>query len=238
MTITNNTNNAAVETTTSAIEAALDKITEASAEIASSETPTDAPASEPIKVKRPRLTDEEREARRIALETERAIKREARAEKKVNKEAELARVKSEKQAARDAKKAAKAALPKKIPHLAKVEKAANLPEISDDLKDLVGEISDLSAPEISAVMAHLSYAFKVKQTVASNDMTREVGETVKIIAGNADVLGLVGTVSEVHRIRAFVKVPGVEKPIYVYMADLESAEPETTVSEDVSAEAV
>lgn len=215
-----NTSPATVSTTTSAIEEALE-------------------AAKVAKVsKRVKISDEEKEAHKAEHAARVAANKEARSARKEARLANLEEQRAAKKAAREEKKAAKLAEPKKIPHLAKIEKNTVLPEISEELKNLVDAISELSAPEISAAMAHLAYKFKVKQTIASNSVTFEPGDTVKIVAGNADVLGLTGTVQEVHRIRALVNVPGFERPVYTYTADLEACEPETTECEDVTAEAV
>lgn len=209
------------ETTTSAIETAL-----ALAKSAKTES------------KRVRLTDEEKAERTAQRDADRLARATARAEKKAAKSAEKDSVKAEKAAIREAKKAEKAARPAKVPHLARLEKNVRLPDITPELAELVNQVSALSAPEISAVIAHVQKNYRAKQIVASNDLEVNVGDTVKIVSGNSDVLGLIGIVSDVHRIRAYVEVPGTERPVYVYLADLEGCEPESTVSVDVTAEAV
>lgn len=239
MTNMNNTNatnsNASTNgaSTPESIESALAKVR--AAVLAQQAEKSDAPKES----RRPRLSDEERAEREAKAAKEREDKKLAREAKKEETKAKREAEKAAKAAARDAKKAAKADAPAKIPHLAKVQKEAEkLPELDDTMQVIVDEVSEMSAPEMSAVIAHLAHQLRVKQTIASNDITYEVGDTVKITSGNADVLGLIGVVSQVQRIRAFVTVPGLEKPIYTFTADLEPCEIGDTESECVDSEAV
>jgi flagellar biosynthesis GTPase FlhF len=228
----NNTTESSAPTTTSEIEKAL-------AAVKAAVLAKKAEGGEPKESKRPRLSDEEKAARAEKIAQERAEKKAAKEEKKAQTQAQKDAEKAEKAAAREAKKAAKAEKPAKVPHLAKVTKEAEkLPELDDTMQAIVDEVTEMSAPDMSAVIAHLVYKLRLKQTIASNDITHEVGDTVKITSGNADVLGLIGVVSEVHRIRALVQVPGIEKPIYTFTADLEPCEIGDTESECVDSEAV
>jgi hypothetical protein len=54
---------------------------------------------------------------------------------------------------------------------------------------------------------------------ASNKV--EAGNTVTIISGDARYVGKTGTVSKAQRIRCYVEIPGVSKPVYLFTSDVE-----------------
>lgn len=155
--------------------------------------------------KRPRLSDEEKAARTAARDAERATK------------------KAEREVARSAKKAAKAS-EAKTPHMSKVAKAASkLPTLSAASEELFNDISvNYSADQIAALAAHLTHFNRVKATERALGKKIVTGDTVQIRGGDARFLGMTGTVVKAQRIRCYVEVAGVKKPIYLFTSDVEA----------------
>ena len=225
-----NNNETTVETTnsvnsTSSIEEALAK-----AKAAQTTTPTN-------RVPKPKKTEETKTVDKAEQDRIRAEKKAERDRIRAAKKAAREVEKAEKAAARAAKKAAREAeKAKKVPHLAKVEKAAEkLPDITQEQQEFIKKISQMGNQAMSEIIAHLEHELRVKSTRESLTQDVSVGQLVKIIAGPPDYLGLVGTVSEVRKIRVMIDV-GRKSPAYLFRSDVtvidptEAIEPEEMVS--------
>jgi hypothetical protein len=150
----------------------------------------------------------------------------AKAEREM-KQAQILQEREARKAAREAERAAKAAAKpvRKPAHMKKVERAAAmLPRLSDDSQLQVNEIvANFSADQITAIALHLQHHNRVAATQRSVTVSDnlEIGNTVRIIGGDPRYIGMTGTVDTVRRIRCFVNVPGVRKPVYCFIADVE-----------------
>ena len=162
-----------------------------------------APAQAAAKVARPKMTDAEKAAKQAARDAEKAAK------------------KAERDAARTQKRAEKDA-GKAPAHMKKVQAAASkLGNLTDAAQLLLNEITaTLPAAQVATLPAHLTHFNRVKATERSLAQKLEVGQQVTIVGGEPRYLGKVGTLSKVQRIRAYVEVPGIEKAIYVFTADV------------------
>lgn len=157
----------------------------------------------PVKPKRPRLTPEARESRDAAREIEKAQKREAR------------------ELAREVKRVAKEA--NKVPaHMKKVLKAAeNLPPLGDGCNALFNDIlqnADLAG--IDALAQHLEHVVRLRRTEQALKAELKVAQVVRITGGHPRYLNMTGTVEKVQRIRCYVTVPGLDKPVYLFTSDV------------------
>lgn len=155
-------------------------------------------------------------AERIAAKAEREMK-----------QAQILKEREERKAAREAAKAAKAAVKpaRKPAHMKKVEAAAaRLPRLNGDAELAFNElIANHSAEQLSALALHLQHHNRVAATQRSVTVSDnlEIGNTVRIVGGDPRYIGMTGTVDTVRRIRCFVNVPGVRKPVYCFIADVE-----------------
>lgn len=154
--------------------------------------------------KRPRLTDEEKAARRAAKDAERATR------------------KAEREAARAARRAAKDA-EKRVPHMSKVEKAAaRLPALGEAAQVAFNDIiANFGASEVMAIAAHLQHFNRVKATERALGQAINAGDTVRIVGGDPRFIGQTGEVFKAQRIRCYVTVPGAKKPVYLFTSDVE-----------------
>lgn len=171
------------------------------------------PAKEPSK--RTRVSDEEKAARQAAKDAARATR------------------KAEREATRAAKKLAKAS-DKKTPHMAKVEAAAaKLPALTDEAQVAFNDITaNFSAAMVSAIAAHMQHFNRARATERALTQVIKAGNTVRIVSGDPRFIGQVGEVAKAQRIRCYVSVPGVNKPVYCFTSDCE------LVAADQVAEAV
>lgn len=169
---------------------------------------------------RVKLTPEEREAKKKQLERERA----------------------ERKAAREAKKAAKqsGAPGAKVPHLAKVTKAAaNLLPLSAPLAEVLKDIKAKYTPaELEIFSAHLGHSLRLSATVASKDIELAPGQQVKI-RSSADprYIGHRAVVTAVNRIRCYVDIVDgatgqpIGRQVYLFKSDVELFDPSKDVVE-------
>lgn len=151
-----------------------------------------------------------------------------RATLKANRDAERAARKLAIAQQREARKAARLAThgDGQTPHMKKIEKAAAaLPKMSDATQLSFNEItSNLSAAQITALSLHLQHFNRVKATERALTQTLDVGQQVRIISGVQKYIGMTGTVDRAQRIRCFVTIPGVSKPVYLFTSDVELLE--------------
>ena len=162
--------------------------------------------------------------------------REDKSAARVEKQAQIAREREERKAARAEKKTTKAAAAaetRKPAHMKKVERAAaKLPALNDSAQLLFNEaVGNFSADQLTAIALHLQHHNRVAATQRAVATKLEVGMQVRITGGEPRFVGKTGTVSEVRRIRRYVEVPGVSKPVYVFTSDVEAV----AASEEASA---
>lgn len=170
---------------------------------------TEAKATAP---KRARLSDEEKATRQAAKDAERAAK------------------KAERQAAREAKRAEKLAN-KPAAHLAKVAKAASkLPELNADAQVVFNDITtNYSRDQVNAIARHLEHFNREQATKRALEQKLEAGARVRIVGGDSRFIGKEGTVFKAQRIRCYVTVEGVKKPIYCFTSEVEVLAEESAV---------
>jgi hypothetical protein len=139
------------------------------------------------------------------------------------KEIDMATKKSEVQSV-------KASKTRKPAHLAKIEKfEAQLPPVSDDAAIVLSHLVGLSTTDINIVIAHATAALRKRSVLASSAKSVEVGQPVRIVSHqDSRYIGLVGTVSQVQRIRAYVDTTD-GREVYCFISDLEPADATTTV---------
>lgn len=155
--------------------------------------------------KRPRLTDEEKQARADAkLATSNA--------KKAARDAARAARRSEKSASKQA------------PHLKKVlragEKLGTLGEAAQILFN--DATANLPAAQVSALALQLQHFNRVKATERALAQTIEAGMSVRIVGGDPRFVGTVGTVTKAQRIRCYIAVEGSRKDLYLFTSDVEA----------------
>ncbi len=145
--------------------------------------------------KRPRISAEERQAKKVEIENDRSRRRAERAEKATQKQV----------------------------HMKKIDNArSKLPQLSGYSQTVFDElIVNLPAEQLTALALHLQHYNRLKATQRAVSTTIELGHEVKIIGGDPKFIGKIGTITEVRRIRCFVNVPGVKKPVYCFTSDVE-----------------
>lgn len=168
--------------------------------------------------------DAEKLAAREVKKTEAAAKKEQRdAERLVRKE--------EKAKEREAKKAEKPARNEKA-HMSKVDKAAaKLPKLGDDATDAFNDLTvSLPADQIAALAQHLLHFNRAQATQRALSQKLNVGDQVRVLAGDSKAFGMVGIVSKAQRIRCFVDVEGFRNPVYLFSSDVEVIAPAETAT--------
>lgn len=120
-------------------------------------------------------------------------------------------------------RAAKRAESGKPAHMKKLERAAaGLPELTESATLCFNEVTtNFSAAQIDALALHLQHFNRVKATERALTQKVDVGASVKIVGGSPKFIGLTGTVSKSQRIRCYVEVPGVKRPVYLFISDVE-----------------
>ena len=146
----------------------------------------------------------------------------ARAAEKQVKLAKLEEERIARRAARAAKKAAREAASAKPAHMKKVERAASkLPNLSSEAQVTFSDItSNFSGEQITALALHLQHHQRVTATTRAVNTKLAVGQSVRIVGGDPKHLGKTGTVDRVQRIRCYVAVAGMEKPLYCFTSDV------------------
>lgn len=154
-----------------------------------------------------RKSDADKAAEKAAIEAKRAAK------------------KAERDAAREAKRAEKAAATgtKAPAHMAKVMKAgAKLPALSDTATQFFENLkANLNSFDLSTLALHLQHYNRVEATLRAATQKVENGSIVRIIGGDPRYVGMIGEVVEARKIRCFVDVEEVNKPIYLFTSDVE-----------------
>lgn len=128
---------------------------------------------------------------------------------------------------RAARKAAKASTPKPTAHMTKVDKAgARLPNLGAVAQSTFDEaVRTLNSEQRTALALHLQHFNRVQATTrALSAADLKVGQLVRITGGDPKYIGMTGAVETLRRIRCFVTVPGVRKPVYLFVSDVEAVE--------------
>lgn len=231
------TNSSNDTTKLSAIERALAaaKARKAAKGVDASEPTPQAPKAKPQKAAAKAAKDA---AAAELTEIAKANKTAERAAAKAAKLAQLAADREARKTAREAAKAEKAAARQaaasaKVPaHMKKVARAAEkLPALRETSQQLFGEITaNLSADQIAALALHLQHHNRVAATQRAAGMKLENGDAVRIVGGDPKFLGMTGTVDRAQRIRCYVAVPGIKKPVYLFTSDVEKLEASAAVA--------
>lgn len=156
---------------------------------------------------RTRLTPEERAARDKERELERT-----------QRKAERDRQRAEKKNAKEQTR--------QPAHMSKVNKAASrLPELSDTAQEVFTDVTtNLSRDQVAALAAHLVHFNRAQATERALSQKIAAGDTVRITGGEPRFIGMVGTVSKAQRIRCYVEVEGVKRPVYLFTSDVQLVE--------------
>ncbi len=164
---------------------------------------------EPKAPKTPKVTDEEKAAKKATRDAERLAKKAVR---------DAAR--SEKKAAKELERASKKA------HMSKVDKAAGkLPSLYAEAQEAFDNITcNFGAGQIAAIAAHLTHFNRAKATERALSQKLAEGDVVRIVSGDTRYIGQVGNVTKAQRIRCFVELEGVNKPVYLFTSDVEVIE--------------
>jgi flagellar biosynthesis GTPase FlhF len=147
----------------------------------------------------------------------------AKAQKKEALAAARAAAKATREAERQARREAKSADVKGPVHMKKVEKAASkLPALNDTAQVLFTDITtNLSAAQVAAIALHLQHFNRLKATERAIDQRVAPGDHVTIVGGDPRYVGMTGTVDRAQRIRCYVNVPGVRRPVYLFTSDVQ-----------------
>lgn len=147
---------------------------------------------------------------------------EQKAEARKARQAERDAAKQERAAA----KAARAAQPRGQAHMAKVARAADkLTALDAAATILFNEATgNLTAAQVLALAGHLVHFTRTQSTERALRTAIAVDARVRIVSGSQHV-GKEGTVTKSARIRCYVKVDGVAKPVYLFTSDVEPVAP-------------
>lgn len=250
---TNTTENTVVENKADMTASAIDKaVAAAQARKAAKEANGDAPkaprAEKPAKEKKVKEktkkaaeakaepTAEELAAAKAAKDAAKAEKDAERAAAKAVRETERATKKAERDAER-AKKAAEKAATRKPAHMGKVEKAgAKLPVLDEATAAVFGLVTDegLTEGQMAILGAHLAHFNRVRATLRSAECDLSEGQTVEIVSSDRDarLIGLVGTIAQVRKIRVLVDIPGHARQAYLFASDVAPITEAETESEE------
>lgn len=221
----------------------IDKINQAIARARAAQVSAEGKSEE----KEPRkvLSKEEREALQAQRQQEREAKKLERAAIQEQKKAEREAAKAAREAARAARKAekalerAKSAEDRPVPHVGKIARVLNeLPELDEETLDaLETTMAGLNAQQLSLFNAHLKLRLRIDAAARSVDLEFPVGAQVRIVSSELypHLIGQVGTVTEMRKVRVLLSVEGEEKPVYLFAADcepLDGEQDEETATED------
>lgn len=159
--------------------------------------------------------------KKVKTKVDSAVKIAAKIDKDAARQARREQLKAEREARKAAKAAAKAG--GKPAHMKKIERAASkLPVLNDQMQLTFNEVTtNFSAEQITALALHLQHFNRVKATERALNQKIEADMSVRIIGGDPKYIGMTGTVSKAQRIRCYVEVPGVKKPVYLFTSDVE-----------------
>jgi ribosomal protein L21E len=154
----------------------------------------------------------------------------AKAQKKAALDSMRAEAKAKRDSERLERRAAKLANAGKPVHMKKINNAAEkLPALDERTQLLFNESTvNLGVQQIAALSLHLQHFNRLKATERALDQKLELGQTVDIISGDPKYVGKTGTVTGVRRIRCFVEVEGLTKPVYLFTSDVRVVESVST----------
>ena len=137
--------------------------------------------------------------------------------------------KAAKAAERGAKKEAKVAQRSGPAHMSKVDKAAErLPTLTSEAKALLDDCtSQLHPDQLAALALHIQHINRVNATQRALSAKVEAGTAVRIVGGDPKFIGRTGVVFKAQRIRCYVTVPGVNRPVYLFTSDVTPVEVES-----------
>lgn len=169
---------------------------------------------EAAKIRKASASSELRNVAKAKLEEERAAR-------KVTRDAARSARRAEKESEKSNKKPA---------HMKKVMRAGNkLPGMTPDAARVMDELTtNLGRNDIAALALRLQHFNRMKATEMSMGRRFKNGQQVRIVAGDLDNLGKIGTIDSARPLRVFVNVPGVKKPVYVFTSEVELVEETST----------
>ena len=172
-------------------------------------------------------------AKETARQEEKTTRARLTAEQKTQRAEEKVALKEAKKIERERLRSERLALKstsKKPAHMSKVTKAADrLPLLNSVADDIFQDVTtNLSRDQVAALAAHLNHFNRVQATERALSQRVELGMNVRITGGDPRFIGLEGTVSKAQRIRCYVEVENVKKPIYLFTSDVEVIEEELT----------
>jgi hypothetical protein len=132
--------------------------------------------------------------------------------------------KAQRDTEREARKVAKAAARTAPVHMTKVEKAANkLPNLATEAAEIFNEIvAHYNRDQITALALHLQHHNRVQSTLKATAVDpMKTGQLVRIVGGDPKYIGMTGALEKVQRIRCYVNIPGVKRPVYQFTSDVE-----------------
>ncbi len=164
-------------------------------------------------------------------ESDKAAKKEERVAAKVLRDAEREAKKAAKilnKVEKVAKKAEKSVVvePK---HMLKVLKSgASLPKMNDVVQNLFNEctLSGTSESDLTVLSAHLAYFIRMQSTLrsAKSEVVLQDGQHVKIVSGDPKLIGKIGVISSVRKIRVLVTIEGMKNDAYLFTSDVQVVE--------------
>lgn len=197
------------------------------------------------KKQRARITDAEREARELKEKADRETRRMEKEKKNEERKQKLSidkaardEARAQRRAEREAKRAERE---NRKSHMGRVELAkSRLPAPDDQVSNLLESIfsSNLTQSQLSVLAAHVAHSVRATSTVLSGSVELKVGQRVEIVSSERDarLIGLVGTLSEVHKIRCLVNVEGRKRDAYVFCSDVRVVEEPTVQEPEASTE--
>jgi len=145
------------------------------------------------------------------------------AEEKAQRELDRGQLLAERKAARiKAREEKRAADAKPAAHMRKVEKAAErLGPLGQAAEILFNEATaNLTQADLAALALHIMLFNRVQATRRSLNQQVEEGQQVEIISGDPRWIGKVGTLVKSQRIRCYVSITDIAKPIYLFTSDV------------------
>ena len=108
-------------------------------------------------------------------------------------------------------------------HMRKVLKAAEkLGSLGQAAELLFNEATaNLTQSELATLAFHIQHFNRVKATERALGQKVVAGQNVQIIGGDPRFIGKSGTVFKAQRIRCYVTLDGVNKPIYLFTSDVQ-----------------
>jgi hypothetical protein len=128
-----------------------------------------------------------------------------------------------------------------------VRAGEKLPQLDDETRTVMEYVRDhgLSLGQTTTLCAHLQHLARIKATLASAEVRLEQGQQVRILSSDRDprLIGKIGTISQVRKIRVLVSVPGQRNEAYLFASDVcpiteDTTEVETITTDETPSEPV